>query len=106
MSITPTAGRHAPNSSGPLRHDRADQQSAVAAALDGQFVGPGVFVFDQPLGGGDEIVEDVLLLQFRAGLVPCLAIFAAAAQIRLGIDAAHLHPRHTADRKRRRQRRC
>ena len=59
----------------PLRHYRADEQPAVAAALDGQFVGSGVFVADEPLGGGDEVVEHILLLQFRAGQVPCLAIF-------------------------------
>ena len=53
----------------PLGHHGADQQPAVAAAVDGQLVGPGVFVGDQPLGGGDEVVEDVLLL--RASCRPC-----------------------------------
>ena len=62
------------------------------------------FSRDEPLGGGDEVVENVLFLEFRAGLVPSLAIFAAAAEVGLGEDAAHLHPRHAADRKHRRQR--
>ena len=43
--------------------------------------------------GGDEIVEHVLLPELRAGLVPVLAVFAAAAQVGHGVDAAHLEPR-------------
>ena len=54
---------------GPLRHARADEQAAVAAALDGQLVGLRVLVGDQPLGRGDEVVEDVLLLQLACR--PC-----------------------------------
>ena len=35
----------------------------------------------QPLGGRDEVVEDVLLALEHAGLVPLLAVLAAAAQV-------------------------
>ena len=45
-----------------LRHNRAYQQPAVAASLDGEFIGPRVFIIDEPLGRGDEIVENVLLI--------------------------------------------
>jgi hypothetical protein len=36
---------------------------------------------DQVLGRRDEVVEHVLLLEQRAGLVPFLAVLAAAAQL-------------------------
>ena len=52
----------------------------------------GVVVGDEPLGGGDEVVEDVLFFQLDAGLVPGFAVLAAAAEAGLGVDAAHLHP--------------
>src|SRR5262249_10565811 len=58
----------------PLRHDRADQQAAVAAALDGQLVGARVALLDEVLRRGDEVVEDVLLLQLGARLVPLPAV--------------------------------
>ena len=66
---------------GALGHAGADEQAAVAAAADGE-LGALVYLFgDQPLGGGDEVVEDVLLVQLGAGLVPVLAVLAAAAEV-------------------------
>ena len=59
---------------------------------------------DEPLGGRNEIIKDVLLLELRARLVPGLAVLAAAAEVRLGIDAAHLHPCQPAHRKHRQER--
>ena len=50
-------------------------------------------VGDQPLGGGVEVVEDVLLVAAHAGAVPLLALLAAAAQVGDGVDAAGLDPR-------------
>ena len=79
----------------PLRHGGADEQTAVAAALDGELVRPRVLVVDEPLRRGDEIVEDVLLAQLGAGLVPLLAVLAAAAQIGLRVHAAQLQPSDT-----------
>ncbi len=87
----------------PLSHARADEQAAVAAARDGELAGLGVMIRDQPLRRGDEIVEHVLFFQYRAGLVPLLAVFAAAAQVRLRIDAAHFHPDQCVHGKARRQ---
>ena len=46
-----------------------------------RLVAVGVLVVDQPFGRGDEVVEDVLLLAEHSGLVPVLAVFAAAAEI-------------------------
>ena len=62
-----------------LRHGRSDEQAAVAAAHDahafaGREVGP-----DQPLGAGDEVVEDVLLVAQHAGPVPALSVLAATS---------------------------
>ena len=68
----------------------ADQQSAVRAAVDGQLVRRRVFSGDQVLGGGDEVVEDVLLVLEHAGLVPLLAVLRAAAQVGDAVDAALL----------------
>ena len=50
------------------------------------------FSRDQVFGGGDEVVEDVLLFLQHAGAVPVFAKLAAAAQVGDGIDAAVLHP--------------
>ena len=64
----------------------------------------GVLVGDQPLGRRDEVVEHVLLVQLGAGLVPLLAILAAAAQVGHGEHAAHLHPHQVRHAERGRQR--
>ena len=48
---------------------------------------------DQVLGRGDEVVEDVLLVAEHAGLVPGLAVLAAAAQVGHRVDAAALEER-------------
>ena len=42
---------------------------------------------------GDEVVEHVLLLQLGAGVVPRLAVFAAAAHVDAGVDEALLEQR-------------
>ena len=49
---------------------------------------------NHPFGCGDEIVEYVLLVHLGSGQMPGLAIFAAAAQVHLGIDAAGLEERN------------
>ena len=43
--------------------------------------GPLYLLRDQALGGGDEVVEDVLLALQASGVVPRLAVLAAAAQV-------------------------
>src|SRR5215510_4732570 len=79
---------------GPLVQHRADQQPAVRPDLNRQFLRRRVFVGDQPFGGGDEIVEDVLFFQLHPGLVPLLAVFAAAAQVGGGVDEAVFEHRY------------
>ena len=81
MSITPTAGSARAEEVGPLGQARADEQAAVAAAADRQAGRARVAVGDEPLGGGDEVVEHVLLVGLHPGLVPVLAVLAAAAQV-------------------------
>ena len=87
-----------------MGHARPDQQPTVAAPTDGQFARVGVFVVDEPLSRGDEVVEDVLLGQFHTALVPSLAVFPAAAEVGHGVHAAHLHPHQIGDAERWRQR--
>ena len=59
----------------------AHQQATVAAAFDRKFRSVGIFVIDQIMRAGGEVVEHVLFFRQHAGLVPGFAIFAAAAQI-------------------------
>jgi hypothetical protein len=78
---------------GPLRHRRAHQQPAVAAAVDPQPLALAVTVRQHPLRDVQEVVEDVLLVREHAVLVPGLAELRAAAQVRGHVDAAQLEPR-------------
>lgn len=78
---------------GPLRHACPDEQSAIAAAHDGKMGRVGVAVGDEPLGGGYEIIEDILLAHLGPRLMPLLPVLAAAAETRHGIDAAALEER-------------
>ena len=79
---------------GPLRHRCADQEAAVAAASNGQLLRAGPAGRDEVFGGGVEVVEDVLLAVEHAGLMPCLAILTAAAQVGDRVDATELEPGH------------
>src|SRR2546425_8985733 len=70
------------------------------SALRGNAFFGGVFVLDQEFPGPEHVVEDVLLVLEAAGVIPVLAIFPAAAQMRLHVNAARLHPRseeHTSE---------
>ena len=49
---------------------------------------------DQPVGGGDEVVEGLLLVLAHAGAVPGLALLGAAADVGDGVDAAVVAHRH------------
>lgn len=83
---------------GPLGHAGADEEAAIAASADGEAVGRGVLVGDEPFGRPDKVVEDVLLLQFGAGFVPGFAVLAPTAEVGQGIDAAHFQPSGDGDR--------
>jgi hypothetical protein len=88
-----TAGRECGGEeAGALSHAGADQETAVATAADGEGGVTGVVVEYEPFSGGDEIVEGVLFIVFHSGLVPGLAIFAAAAGVGDGVNAAEFHP--------------
>src|SRR6202050_1972924 len=77
----------------PLRDSASDQDAAGAGAFTRQALRAGVFVFDQVLSAGDEIVDGVLFGQLVAGAVPLLAVFAATANMRERDDAATFQPR-------------
>ena len=96
MSSSGTAQTTARNRSGRWVSAAPTEQAAVRAALDRQVLGRGPALLDQPLGRGDEVVEDVLLLAEHAGLVPVLAVLAAAAQVRDRVDAAALQEQRAA----------
>ncbi len=48
----------------------------------------GVLVGDQPFGSGDEIVENILLVELAAGVVPFFAVLATTAEVGGGKDEA------------------
>jgi len=73
-----------------LGHDGADEQSAVRAALDRQPVLRGVPFADQVLRRGDEIVENILLVEEHARPVPGFSVLPSPAERRMGVDAAVL----------------
>ena len=58
-----------------------------------------VALLDQVLGAGDEVADRILLGQLLTGQVPVLAVFAAAAQVRLGDDDPLLQQRQVASRR-------
>ena len=76
----------------PLRERARHQQPAVARSGDRQPSRIRDAVFDEPLGGGEEVVEDLLLVPEHPGAVPLLPVLSAAAKRRYGIDAAGLRP--------------
>src|SRR3569833_1588315 len=93
--------QHVQNTHGGERHAKQvgtlsqgcyDKQATVAATVNTQAGTACISLFDQILSCGNEIIEDVLLVGERAGLVPGLAILAAAAQVGLCIHSAHLEP--------------
>ena len=73
---------------GALQHRRAHQQTAVAAAVDGEPAVGGDALLDEMVAHRGEVVEHVLLVVQAAGVVPGGAVLAAAAQVRDGQDTA------------------
>ena len=70
---------------GTLVDHRADQQPAVGPARDRKLVLAGDAFLLEPLADRDEVVEHILLVGEAAAVVPCLAIFAAAANVPSGV---------------------
>src|SRR3546814_2353319 len=73
--------------------DVCSSDLAVRAALDRELALAGDPLANQKFARGDEVVEDILLLVEPPGVVPRLAIFAAAAQVRDREHAALVDPR-------------
>jgi hypothetical protein len=71
---------------------RAHQQSAVAASLDGEMLRRCVFLIDQELCTGSEIIEDILFVEQVAASMPALAILCTTAQVGGNEDAAVIEP--------------
>ena len=93
ISITPTAGRAAPNSSGRWVRQAPTSSPPFEPPWIASLAGRGDPFGDQVFGAGDEIVEDVLLVRQDAGLVPVLAVFPAAAQVGHRQHPAHVPAR-------------
>ena len=102
MSSSGTPTPHGTAQVGPLGQGRPDEQAAVGAAVDGESIAAGETLGDEPVGGGVEVVEDVLLVGPIAGVVPRLAVLDAAAQAGDGEQAARRAPRRDLRRQRRR----
>src|SRR5580698_9162899 len=75
-----------------LRHHGSHQQAAIAAANGRELGGTRPVLVDEVARAGVEIIEYVLLVGQRAGRVPVLAIFAAAAQTGGGEHAVAVQP--------------
>ena len=82
----------------------ADQQAAVAAALDRELRRRRVLLRDQLFGGRDEVVEHVLLVLLLPALCHASPYSPPPRRFAHSINAAHLHPRQRAALERRRQR--
>src|SRR5581483_561833 len=80
---------------GPLSDRCPHKQAAIAAAFNRELGGVGVTIRDQPLGGAEEVVEDILLIGLHAGAVPLLAELATTAEIGHGKHPTVLCPQHS-----------
>jgi hypothetical protein len=81
-----------PEQVGALRECRPDQQTTVGAAPDGQPLRFRPPLVDEILGGGDEVVEGVLLAAEHPGPVPVLAVLPSPAEVGDGVAPAGLQP--------------
>ena len=81
MSITPTPGATASNRSGRWLVTAPTSRPPLDRPDRGRPLGGGDAVGLQIFAGGDEVVEHVLLVGEPAGVVPGVAIFAAAAML-------------------------
>ena len=89
MSITPTAGRQAPNRSGRWVRQAPTSSPPFEPPLMASL---GVEVIFSAISHSAQAIKSsntFCLLCEHPGLVPLLAVFTAAAQDGLGIDAAH-----------------
>ena len=77
---------------GALEHAGGGEKAAIAAASDGELFRAGIFVFTEPLRGGNEVVKDVLFFVKHSCFVPVFTVLSAASQICDGIYAAELKP--------------
>src|ERR1700733_731454 len=75
-----------------LGKSSAHQQASVATPENRKMRGRGVFLVDQKLSAGKEVVEDILLVREIAGFVPFFAVFGATAEVCVDVDAALIEP--------------
>src|SRR5579863_5480542 len=86
------AAHDRPEKIGALSERRTNQQAAVRGPEDTQLGRLGVLVGNQPLGRGNEVIENTLLSVPHARLVPFFSELAPAAQVGQREDAAVLRP--------------
>src|SRR6185369_16933752 len=79
-------GQCSPKEVWSLCHARSYEQAAIGTSLDGKLGRRSVIVLLEPLCGGDEIVEHILLVLLGPREVPFFAVFAATAQHRLRVN--------------------
>ncbi len=95
----PDTGEGGGKELGSLGHAGTDEQAAVAPAIDRELAGRGVALCNQVFRRGDEIIEDILLVQLRPGTMPGFPVFAPPADVGDGKYTAQFHPGQARQRK-------
>jgi hypothetical protein len=75
------------------------EQTAVAAAFDGEFVSACVTALDEVLSTGGEVIKDVLLLRQIAREMPFLTVFTTTANVGDDVDMPLLQPKKITNEK-------
>ncbi len=75
-----------------LCEERAHEEAAIAAALDGKFFGTCVASLDEVVGACGEIIEHVLFVSEISGEVPLFAVLASAAEVCNHVDSPLVEP--------------
>ena len=101
--MTPTCGTAAANRSGRCSSTAPTSKPPFDRAEDREALAAGPVLRRQIFGGGDEVIEYILLVRLHPRLVPGAPVLSAAAQIRNRVHPAQLEPCGDAGRKRRLQ---
>src|SRR5277367_1108654 len=76
-----------------LREKAADRDAAGTGSLDREVSRRRIFLVDEIVGSGHEIIDGVLLRRLHAGLVPRFSTLAATAHMRECDNPSALQPR-------------
>src|SRR5215471_18358816 len=102
MSMTPTFGKAAPKRSGRCVMTAPTSNPPLLPPPIASFGVDVNLLSIRYCAGRDEIIEHILFRVKHPGLMPFLAVLAAAPQVRNSVNAAHFHPDQISRRERRR----